>query len=184
LVLYRGFEEKHWDGMEELAVNDDRAEGDSSSAITFTAEADGSFLVGIAEDDDQAGLDRTYALSIEETDSTPLPRLSLSRGKVKPGGAVTVNARDLPPDAVVTFRLRRTGAGALLGEATTDADGAATERFTVPRGARNGNYRVEATAENRSVATAPLKVEAKSGKNGKGGKAKKSRGQGKGKGKH
>ncbi|MGH2615325.1 MAG: hypothetical protein ACRDJC_08805 [Thermomicrobiales bacterium] len=182
LVLYRGFKDKGWDGMEEFAVNDDRNAGDPSSAITFTTETDGSFLLGIADANDRAGLNQTYTLSVAETDSTSEPRLSLSRSRAKPGNKFTVNAHDLPPDAVVTFRLRRSGSGSVLGEATTDANGTATESFNVPRGARKGNYRVEATTENRSVADAPLKVDAKSGKKGTGGKGKKSRGHGKGKG--
>ena len=189
LVLYRGFEEQRWDGMAEFGANDDRIEGDPSSAITFTAPAAGSFLVGIAEVNGRAGFDQTYTLSIEKTGSVHGPPLSLSRTSAKPGGAFTVTVRELEPAETVAIWRQRNGQSVKLGDAVAGADGTASATFTVSRGLARGTYQIEAVTENRSVATAAFTVlDAKVGKGkgkgkGKAGKNRKSRRGGKGKGK-
>jgi hypothetical protein len=76
LVLYYGFIGGQWSEMDVVARNDDRAPGDPSSAIRFTALRDGSHLVGVAEADGRAGFDRTYTLSIKT--------VKMPRGKDKP----------------------------------------------------------------------------------------------------
>jgi hypothetical protein len=185
MVLYRGFEEQRWDGMDEFGANDDRAEGDPSSAITFTAPADGSFLVGIAGVSERAGFDQTYTLSIEKTGAVQAPPLSLSRNSAKPGGTFTVTVGDLDPAESVAIWRQRNGQSVKLGDATAGEDGTASATFTVPRGLAKGTYQIEAVTENRSAATAPFKVlVAKDGKGkgkGKAGKNRKSKRSGKGK---
>jgi hypothetical protein len=187
MILYRGFEEQRWDGMDEFGANDDRAAGDPSSAITFTAPADGTFLVGIAEVNEHAGFDQTYTLSIDKTGAVPAPPLSVSRKAAKPGTAFTVTVGDLEPAESVAIWRQRNGQSVKLGDATAGEDGKARATFTVPRGLAKGTYQIEAVTENRSVATAPFKVlDAQNGKDkgknkGKAGKNRKSK---RGKGKH
>lgn len=187
LVLYRGFEEQRWDGMAEFGANDDRAEGDPSSAITFTAPANGSFLVGIAEVEGRAGFDQTYTLAIDKIGSVPAPPLSLSRSSGKPGVAFTVTVRGLNAAEAVAIWRQRNGQSVKLGDAVAGVDGTANATFTVPRGLARGTYQIEAVTDNRSAATAPFTVlDTKDGKQkgkskGKAGKKGKGKRGGKGK---
>lgn len=176
IVLYRGLQEQRWDGMDQVAVNDDRAAGDPSSEITFTAPADGSYLVGIAEAGDRAGLDKTYTISIEETDA-PLGEgtVALSRGSAKPKQRVTATMSGTLPESTVTFWWQRGGDARTLGEAVSGADGVATLTFRVPKRAAKGVYQVEGIASDNSAASAPLKVTKPGGRDGKAGKKKRKR---------
>ena len=184
MVLYRGFEEQGWDGMAEFGANDDRAEGDPSSVITFTAPATGSFLVGVAEVEGRAGLDRTYTLAIDKIGSVPAPPLSLSRSSGKPGVAFTVTVRELSADESVAIWRQRNGQSVKLGDAVAGSDGTAGATFTVPRGLAKGTYQIEAVGENRSAATAPFTVlDDKGNGKGKGNSGKNRKGKGGGKGK-
>ncbi len=185
MILYRGFEEQRWDGMDEFGTNDDRAEGDPSSAISFTAPADGSFLVGIAEANSRAGLDQTYTLSIRKTGAVQAPPISLSRNSAKPGTAFTVTVRELESAETVAIWRQRNGQSVKLGYATAGEDGAANATFTVASGWAKGTHQIEAVTENRSAATAPFKVlDTKNSKNKGKGKAGKNRKSHRGKGKH
>ena len=78
LVLYRGFKEQRWSGMDIVASNDDREEDNAASAITYTAPSDGSYLVGIANAEGAAGRGHTYSLSITETASPLVAQMSVS----------------------------------------------------------------------------------------------------------
>jgi Bacterial pre-peptidase C-terminal domain len=177
LVLYRGFEEHGWEGMTEIAANDDRGPGDASSAITFTAPSDGSFLVGVAEAGGRAGFDKTYALSIQEMGAGGSYPMSLSRTTAKPGAAFSVTVSNLTPGATASFWWTRDEEDSQLGSATAGGDGVATATFKVPRTARRGDYQVEMTATDGAAATATLRVvgddDDKRAKSGKHGKAKK-----------
>lgn len=189
MILYRGFEEQRWDGMDEFGTNDDRAEGDPSSAISFTAPADGSFLVGIAEVNERAGFDQTYTLSVKKTGAVQAPPISLSRKSAKPGTAFTVTVRNLDPAETVAIWRQRNGQSVKLGDATAGEDGAASATFTVSSGWAKGTHQIEGVTDNRSAATASFKVldnkkgkgKAKGKSKGKAGKHHKSK---RGKGKH
>lgn len=186
LVLYRGFEEQGWDSMDQFGVNDDRAEGDPSSLIAFTSLNDGSYLIGVSEANQQAGLDKTYTFSIKEVPSTNIGPLSLSRPSAKPGGDFSATMSEVQPQADVTFWLQRNGEATQLGSATAADDGIATGNFTVPKGASHGLYQVEAIGTDSSIGAADLRVEKEGGrdgkeKKGKGHKGKKGNGR---RGKH
>jgi hypothetical protein len=176
LVLYRGYEERGWEGMTQLAANDDRAPGDLSSLLTFTAPADGSFLVGVAEAGGQAGIDKTYTLTIQEGTGSGLP-MTLSRSTAKPGGQFTVTVSGLTPGAEASFWWTRGEEESQLGSATAGGDGGAMGSFKVPGNARRGEYQIEMTASDGAGATASLRVvggnDDKHAKSGKHGKAKK-----------
>jgi hypothetical protein len=172
--------------MDEFGANDDRAAGDPSSSIIFTAPADGTFLVGVAEVNEHAGFDQTYTLSIDKTGAVAPPPLSLSRKAAKPGTAFTVTVGDLEPAESVAIWRQRNGKSVKLGDATAEEDGTAHATFTVPRGLAKGTYQIKAVTENRPAATTPFKVlDAQNGKDkaknkGKAGKKHKSnRGKGK-----
>jgi hypothetical protein len=186
LVAYRGFEEQGWDGMDQIAANDDRAEGDPSSSITFTAPRDGTYLIGVSEANDQAGFDKTYTLSVKEVATVDSGALTLSRHSAKPKGGFTASMSDLTPQADVTFWWDQNGDARELGQTTANDEGVASGDYTVPKGAKNGVYQIEAIGSDNSYATASFHVEiggrhdqsAKHHKKGHGGH------KGKGKGHH
>jgi hypothetical protein len=174
LVVYRGYEEHGWEGMTQLAANDDRAPGDPSSLITFTAPADGSFLVGVAEAGEQAGFDKTYTLTIQEAaEGSGLP-MTLSRTTARRGAQFTATVSGLTPGATATFWWTRGEEETQLGTATAGGDGGVMGSFKVPGNASRGEYHVEMTASDGAGATATLKVVGgNDGKQGKHGNAKK-----------
>ncbi len=186
LIAYRGFKEQKWAGMDKLGVNDDRTEGDSSSSIIFTALSDGSYLIGVSEAGNRAGLDKTYTLSIEEAPTTLSARaLALSRAKAKPGGAFSATIGGVTPGATVTFWWRQGDAATEIGESDADASGSAAATWVVPKGARKGSSQIEAIGSDGTYATAVFKVDEKGGKDNKGGpKKRKNSGQHKGKDGH
>jgi hypothetical protein len=185
LVLYRGYEERGWEGMDQIAANDDRAPGDPSSLISFTAPADGSFLIGVAEAGEQAGFDKTYTLTIQEGTGGGLP-MTLSRSTAKPGVQFTATVSGLTPGAEASFWWTRGEEGSQLGSATAGDDGGAMGSFKVPGNARRGEYQIEMSASDGAGATATLRVVGgdgdKHGKSGKHGKAKKHKHKKHGKG--
>jgi len=182
LIAYRGFKEQKWAGMDKIAVNDDRADGDLSSALTFTAPSDGSYLIGVSEAGNRAGLDKTYTLSVNEAPNTLSGRaLSLSRTKAKPGGAFTATIGGVTPGATVTFWWRQGESATEIGQSVGDASGTATTTYVVPKGARKGTSEIEAIGSDGSFATAMFKVDEKGGKNDKGGPQKRKGKGGRGK---
>jgi hypothetical protein len=184
MILYRGFEEQRWDGMVEVGSNDDRAEGDPSSALSFTAPANSSYLVGIAEVEGRAGFDQTYTLAIDRTGAVPAPPLSISPAAAKPGRSFTVTVRDLDAQQSVAIWRQRNGQSVKLGDAAAGADGTAKATFTVAHGLAKGAYQIEAVVENRLAATATFTVlddkNVKGKGKGHGGKNGKSKRGGKG----
>jgi hypothetical protein len=197
LVLYRGFVEEGWEEMDLVTSSDNRADGDFSSAITFTAPVNGSYLVGVSEVSNRAGLDKTYSLRITEVPTTGTGSLSLSRTKARPGGAFTATMFGLVPQSWVIFWWQLDGQVRRLGDAAADGNGVASAVFNVPREATPGIYQVEGMASDTSVASVSMKtVNPRHGKgknkgknrsqskgNGKS-KKKHGKGNGKGKGKH
>lgn len=173
LVLYRGLKEQRWDGMDLVAVNDDRAEGDPASEIAFTAPNDSSYLVGISEAGGRAGLDKTYTIAITESDA-PLGEgvVALSRGSAKPKQRVTATMSGTSPESTVTFWWQRFGDARTLGDAVSGADGVASFTFRVPKRAAKGVYHIEGIASDNSVASAALNVKKPGGRDGKAGKKK------------
>ncbi|MDQ3226704.1 MAG: hypothetical protein M3Q50_08755 [Chloroflexota bacterium] len=193
LVLYRGFEEMGWDGMEEFGANNNRSDTDLSSLITFIAPNDGSFLVGIANVGGGAGFDKTYSLSITEADVPAFGDMSLKPAEAQPGVMFTATVGGRSPGETVDFRWERGGKSDPLGAAVAGADGIALGSLAVPGDAIAGENQVDAFAGNRLVGTATMTVDvptvttppapaappkSKKGKKGKGGKKK---GGGKGK---
>ncbi|MBA3451090.1 MAG: hypothetical protein H0T18_07755 [Chloroflexia bacterium] len=160
MVLYRGFEEKHWNGMDEFGANDDRAEGDPSSMITFTAPSTGSFLVGIAAANDAAGRDQTYSLSIAEFTgtTTEFGDISLSPNQAQRGVAFTASVGGLSPAETVDFWWERGGKADKLGTVTVDDNGNAVGSLIVPGNAVAGANQVEAFVAGQVIATATLTV--------------------------
>jgi hypothetical protein len=187
LVLYRGFLEQHWTGMDQIAFSDDREEGESSSAITFTAPSAGSYLIGVSDAEGRAGLDQTYTFSVQNVAATVSDTLTLSRTRAKPGGSFTATMSDLEPETSVSFFWSmRKGQSIPIGEKTANAEGVATTTYTVPKGADAGLFVVEAFGGG-ATATANFKVEKEGGqKEQKGKKHKKHGKKGKGgkKGRH
>ena len=181
LVLYRGFEEQGWNGMDQFGLNDDRAEGDPSSRITFTAPSAASFLVGIANAGEGAGPDQTYNLSIETLAAAGTFFLDLSRTRGKPGAEFTLSARGLTPATTVKVWWQGRGRTTRLGDLTADDAGTATATYRVPKGSDPRVYQVEALASDGLAAAAAFKV---LGDNeGKGKAQAKGKGKGKGQGK-
>jgi hypothetical protein len=185
LVAYRGFVEQHWDGMDEVATNDDRAAGDPSSSLTFTAARDETYLIGISEKNDRAGFDTTYTLSVDEVPTSDTGALSLSRRSAKPKGGFTATMSELTPGANVIFWWDQNGNARELGQATAAESGVASGSYTVPKSAKKGIYHIEAIASDNSYATADFKVDV-GGRDGHKGKHHKGKGgkKGKGNGKH
>ena len=178
LVVYRGFEEQRWAGMDEIAVNDDRAQGDPASAITFTAPTDGTYLVGVANAGDNAGFDQTYTLSITEAETPAAGTMTLAPAQATRGAGFTATVGERTPAETVRFWWERGGAVTRLGDAVVDDAGNAVGQFAVPGDAVKGGYQVEAFVDNRLIATATMTVvDANSGKHNK----HKKKGKGKGK---
>lgn len=173
LVLYRGYEEQHWGGMDRIAVNDDREEGDPSSSITFTAPGNASYLVGVSEAEERAGLDKTYRFAIKEVQTTSSGALTLNRTSAKAGGGFTATLSEVEPQATVTFWWERGGNATELGQKIASDDGVATGSFTVPKGASRGMHRIEAIGSDSSFASADFRVEQDGGR---GDKSKKNKG--------
>ncbi len=182
LIVYRGFEEQGWEGMSTVGFNDDRAEGDRSSAITFAAPASGKFLVGISESASRAGYDKTYTVSVQEASVAPVAGLTLSRSKARPKRAFTITMTGVTPTSEVSFWWKRGAKASELGRATADSDGVASLLAKVPRRANRGTYEVSATSSDAAAASAPFQVKKKGGRDNKGGKHYKRNGKGKGKG--
>jgi hypothetical protein len=176
LILYRGFKEEGWSGMEQTASDDDRAEGDPSSVITFTAPADSSYLVGVSDASGEAGFDRTYTLAIKTMPSSGHAAITLSPTTAKPGESFTATVRDLAPNASVAFWWHRKSELTHLGDRAANAEGVATGKFAVPKDAGAFVYQVEAIASDGSAPAATLQVAASSDKpTGKGDKPKHKR---------
>lgn len=180
LVLYRGFVEQGWKGMDQFAVNDDRANGDPSSAIVFTAPSDGSYLVGISDGGGAVGHTQTYTLSVRETTAPGSFALSLSRTRGKPKSTFALDASGLSPGSTVKVWWKRQEKTRPLGEFTAGADGAASTVFKVPENAESRGYQVEAVSSDGRAASAPFRVLSASGKaEGKAAGKEKDRGKGK-----
>ncbi len=178
LVLYRGFEEQHWSGMDPIAVNDDREEGDLSSSITTLPEPGNvSYLVGVSEAEERAGPEKTYRFSIKEAPTTNSGALTLNRPSGKPGAAFTATMSEVEPQATVTFWWERGGNATELGQETAGADGVATGSFSVPKGAGRGMSHVEGIGSDNSFASADFRVEKDGGQGDKGKKHKGGKGK-------
>ena len=172
--------------MDEIAANDDRAPGDASSIITFTAPDDGSFLVGVADAAGQAGFDKTYhALHSGGCGRAGSP-MTLSRVTARPGAEFIATVSGLTPGATASFWWTRGEEEAPLGSAAAGGDGGAVGTFKVPGNARRGDYQVAMSASDGAGATAALKVVGddadQHGKSGKHGQAKKHKHKKHGKG--
>lgn len=182
LVAYRGYEESGWDGMSTIASNDDRATGDPSSLLTFAAPAASSYLIGVSEAQGRAGLDKTYTISLRESDSpATTASLSLSRTKAKPKRPFTVTVAGLTPTSEITFYWKRGEKTNQLGTVVADTAGGASLDARVPKGARQGANLVGATSSDGAYAEANFAVKKKGGRDNKGGKHY-GKGNGKGKG--
>lgn len=177
LVVYRGFEEQGWEGMTTIGFNDDRAEGDRSSAVTFAAPGSGNFLVGISESGNRAGYDKTYTISVQETASAPSGGLALSRTKARPKRAFTATMSGVTPTSEVTFWWKRGEKESELGRATAGADGVAALLTKVPRKAKKGSAEVTATSSDAATGSAAFNVKKKGGRDNKGGKHYKRQGK-------
>lgn len=175
LVVYRGFEEQGWGGMTQIAANDDRAAGDPSSRVAFTAPATATYLVGVSEAASRAGYDLTYTLLVSDAASAGGERLSLSRNQAKPNQRFTATMNDVDPSSTITVWWQPDERQDPLGTMTASATGVASGDFTVPPDTRPGRYQVEAVASDNSVARASLKVVDKSKKAKKAKKGKKAK---------
>lgn len=172
LVVYRGFEEQGWNGMDRVRVNDNRSPDDPSSLLAFTAPATGSYLIGISEAGKRAGYDKTYDVTITPAVAPEGRNLSLSRSKLQTGGKFTATVQGLEPQASVEFWLRNGEATTSLGSFSADANGSASALLSVPKGAGTGGREVEAIGSDGSFASAKLQVSDKGGKKNKGGPKK------------
>lgn len=172
LVVYRGFEEQGWSGMDKVRVNDNRAPDDPSSLLAFTAPATGSYLIGISEAGKRAGFDKTYDVTITPAVAPEGRNLALSRSKLKTGGKFTATMHGLEPQASVEFWLRNGESTTSLGTSTADSSGAASGLLSIPKGAGTGSREVEAIGSDGSFASAKLQVSDKGGKKNKGGPKK------------
>jgi hypothetical protein len=182
LVAYRGYKENGWDGMSIIASNDDRATGDPSSMLTFAAPATSSYLIGVSEAGSRAGLDKTYTISLRESDSpATTASLSLSRTKARPKGWFTVTVAGVTPTSDIAFYWKRGEKTNQLGTAVADGVGAASLDVRVPKGARQGANLVGATSSDGAYAEANFAVKKKGGRDNKGRKHKKGK-NGKGRG--
>lgn len=177
LVVYRDFEERGWEGMSTIAVNDNRAEDDPSSSIVFAAPRNGNYLVGISEAGSRAGHNATYSVSVRETEPERGEGITLSRRKARPKRSFTVTMENVTPTSEVTFWWRRGEKTIELGRATAGDDGIATYQARVPRTASPGQYEVGATSTDASAGTAPFQVKKKGGRDNKGGKDYKKHGK-------
>ena len=175
LVVYRGFKEQGWGGMDRIGSNDNRAAGDSSSQITFTAPASGSYLVGVSDAKNRAGYDATYSLSVQNIPTTGTAAPDVSRPRARSGGKFTATLTGVASGATVEFQLERNSKTTILGSATAADSGVATALLTLPKGAGKGHHMVEATASDGSSATAPIKVKQDGGRKNKGGKHKRTK---------
>jgi hypothetical protein len=175
LVVYRGFTEQGWGGMDRIASNNDRAAGDPSSRIAFTAPASGSYLIGVSDANSHAGYDATYALSIQNIPTTGMSTLDLSRPKARSGGKFTATMTGIASGATVQYYLERKNQTTILGTATADDNGVASALLSIPKGASKGRNMVEATASDGSSASAPIKVQENGGRKNKGGKHKRKK---------
>lgn len=170
LVVYRGFTEQGWGGMDRIGSNNDRAAGDPSSQITFTAPASGSYLIGVSEANSRAGYDATYFLSVQAVPTTGDAALELSRARLRSKGKFTATMTGVTSGATVEFHLERNDNTTILGTATASDSGVASALLSVPKGAKKGRHMVEGAASDGASATAPIKVKPDGGRKHKGGK--------------
>lgn len=175
LVVYRGFTEQGWNGMDRIASNNDRTAGDPTSQITFTAPASGSYLIGVSEANGRAGFDATYTLSVQAIPTTGSVALDLSRPRARSQGKFTATMNGVASGATVEFHLERDSKTTILGSATAGDSGVASALLSVPKGAEKGNHQVEGTASDGSFASAPIKVKEDGGRKNKGGKHKRTK---------
>ena len=170
LVVYRGFTEQGWGGMDRIGTNNDRAVGDKASEITFTAPASGSYLIGVSEANARAGYDATYTLSVQAIPTTGAASIELSRPGAKTQGKFTATMTGIASGATVQFVLERDAQTTILGSATASDAGVASALLSVPKGASKGHHMIEATASDGASASAPFTVKQKGGRKNKGGK--------------
>lgn len=175
LVVYRGFTEQGWSGMDRIGSNNDRAAGDPSSQITFTAPASGSYLIGVSEANSRAGYDVTYSLSLQAIPTTGDAALEISRPQLRSQGKFTATMTGVTSGATVQFQLERNSNTTILGTATATDAGVASALLSVPKGANKGRHMVEATASDGASASAPIKVKQDGGRKDKGGKHKRTK---------
>ena len=175
LVVYRGFTEQGWGGMDRIGANDDVAADDLSSQMTFTAPASGSYLIGVSEANNRAGYDATYSLSIQAIPTTGAAALDVSRPRLRTQSKFTATMTGVASGATVEFHLERNSKTTILGTATASDAGVATTLLSVPKGASKGHHMVEGTASDGSSATAPIKVKQDGGRKNKGGKHKRTK---------
>lgn len=175
LVVYRGFSEQGWGGMDRIASNDNRAASDPSSQITFTAPASGSYLIGVSEANNRAGYDATYTISLQAAPATGSATLALSRVRLRSQGRFTATITGVASGATVQFHLERKGRTTPLGTATADDTGTATALLSIPKGASPGRNVVEGTASDGSAATTAVKVKQDGGRKHKGGHKKRTK---------
>ena len=175
LVVYRGFTEQGWGGMDRIGSNNDRAAGDPSSRITFTAPATGSYLIGVSEANSRAGYDATYSLSVQAIHTTGDAALELSRPRARSGEKFTATMTGVASGATVQFHLARNSNTTILGSATASDSGVASALLSVPKGAGKGHHMVEGTASDGASATTPIKIKQDGGRKHKGGKHKRSK---------
>ncbi|MCA9880831.1 MAG: PPC domain-containing protein, partial [Thermomicrobiales bacterium] len=175
LVVYRGFTEQGWGGMDRIGSNDDRAAGDPSSQITFTAPAAGSYLIGVSEANNHAGYDATYTISLQAAPTTGAATLEISRPRLRSQGRFTATMTGVASGATVQFHLERKGRTTPLGTATANDAGVASALLSVPKGVGPGRNVVEGTASDGSSATAPVKVKKDGGRKHKGGHKKRTK---------
>ncbi|MFT4037732.1 MAG: PPC domain-containing protein [Thermomicrobiales bacterium] len=170
LVVYRGFKEQGWGGMDRLGQNDDRTSSDVASQITFTAPATSTYLIGVSDANSHAGYDATYTISLQAVPTTGASALEISRARVRSKGKLTASMTGIASGATVNFTLERGQSTRPIGSATADDAGVASALVSVPKGSAPGKYRVEGVASDGSSATADLRVAKDGGHKNKGGK--------------
>jgi hypothetical protein len=178
LVLYRGFKEQGWSGMDLVASNGDREEDNRASAITYTAPSDGSYLVGIANAEGAAGRNFDYSLSISQAQNPLAAQMTLSPNRAHRGTKFDVIVTGFQKDEEITVWLQREGNARRLGEMDANNDGEDDESFQLPGDLEPRVYRIEALGSAGSAASASMTVIKKQSdkhKNTKAGKTKHKR---------
>jgi hypothetical protein len=174
LVLYRGFEEQGWNGMDEVASNDDRTDGDRSSRILYTAPSDESYLVGIADAEGAAARNHTYVLSIRETGHETQTSITLTPSQAHRGEQFNAVVTGFRQDEKVTLWVEREGNASRLGDTEANNDGIADDEFRLPGDLQPRVYQIQALGDLGSAASASMKViPTKSDKHKKSGKQRK-----------
>ncbi|MFN8589924.1 MAG: hypothetical protein U0031_00595 [Thermomicrobiales bacterium] len=158
LVLYRAFNEQGWDDMGKVATNDNRNEGDASSAIVFTSPGKSTYLIGVSDVNKHAGVGNTYTLSIRETTPPRTLQMNAVPGRGAAGGNVDIEISGLARHSGIRVWLVKDGHVWFLGTDEADNTGDIDEEFDVPAQVSAGAYTIEAQADDGSAASVPFTV--------------------------